>query len=243
MAINITGNILIIISNILLAYSDLMGAEKRLQVPFLHHIVLECDYHGLEYTNKDHDISLKIPKGVVPVNERIHLEIAVAMYGPFKFPENTQPISPIIWLCFEEKVVLNNQFQVIFPHFLLGLTKEKAKYHQITFAKANHRDCFIVDGQISYSFQPHDTDSNFASSGSRSFAVLSTNHCCFYCLQANQTKELAMDAGYCLTRIECFLVQQRSEVYFLAGYCLNTCLRVKTLATLGLVYCMYVSLV
>ena len=227
---NIIGNILI--KYFSLGSSDLIGAENKLQVPFLHHIRLECDHHGLEYTNKDHDITLKIPEGAVPVNERIHLEIAVAMYGPFRFPENTQPISPIVWVCFEENVILSNQFQLIIPHFLIGLTKEKAKFHQITFAKANHRDCSIIDSQISYIFQPrcHDImDLSFASSGSKSFAVLSTSHCCFYCLQAsNTTHELAMDAGYCLARIEAFIAQQKSEVYFLGVYCLPTCLRVRS---------------
>ena len=193
---------------------------------------MECDNHGLEYTNKDHDITLKIPEGAVPVNARIHLEIAVAMYGPFKFPENTQSISPIIWLCFEESVILNKEFQLILPHFLIGMTKENARFHQVIFAKANHRDCSIIDSQINYIFQPHDMGLSFASSGNKNFAILSTNHCCFYCLQANKTHELVVNAGYCLVRIESFIEQQKSEVYFLAVYCLSTCLRVRSINNL-----------
>ena len=213
-----------------LACSDPKGAGNKLQVPFLHRTTLECGHNGLEYTNKDHDITLKIPKGAVPVNERIHVEFAVAMYGPFRFPESTQPISPIVWVCFEENVILSNQFQLIIPHFLIGLTKEKVKFYQVKFAKANHRDCSIIDNEITYTFQPLDIlEPSLASSGNKSFAVLSTDHCCFYCLQAsNTTCELAMDAGYCLARIEAFIDQQKSEVYFLAVYCLPTCLRVRS---------------
>ena len=223
-------DIMKLLQSLHVACSDFLGAEKKFQVPFLHHITMECDHHGLEYTNKDHDITIKIPKGSVPVNETIHLEIAVAMYGPFRFPENMQPISPIVWVCFEENIVLSNHFQLIIPHFLIRLTKEKAKFHQIRFAKANHRDCSIIDGEINYMFQ-HDIslELSFASSGCRSFAVLSTNHCCFYCLLAsNATRELAIDAGYCLARIEAFIEQQKSEVYFLGVYCLPTCLRVRS---------------
>lgn len=202
-------------------------AEKRARVPFLHHKLLECDCLGVEYTIEDHDITLRIPKGAVPVGKSILFEIAVAMYGPFEFPKNTQPISPILWLCLKDTLALNKPFQVILPHFLTGLTKEKAQYHQVIFAKANHDKYFIEDGQVKYSFQPCDTEPHFASSGGRSFGVLLTNHCCFYCLKANKTHELAMDASYCLTQIESFISQQRSEVHFCAVYFLPTCLRVR----------------
>ena len=202
-------------------------AEKRAQVPFVHHKLLECDCRGQKYTIKDHDITLKISEGAIPVGKKIHFEIAVAMYGPFKFPENTQPISPILWLCLKENSALSIPFQVIFPHFLIGLTKEKAQYHQIVFAKADHNKYFIEDGWIKYSFQPCGTKPYFASSENRSFGVLLANHCCSYCLQANQTQELAMDAGYCLARIESFISQQRSEVYFSVVYFLSTCLKVR----------------
>ena len=201
-------------------------AEKRAGVPFLHHTILECDHHSQEYTIQDHDITLRIPEGAVPTGEKIQFEIAVAMYGHFKFEKDTQPISPILWLCFEEGVTLNKPFHVILPHFLTGLTYEEAQYHQIVFAKAPHNKYSIEDGQMKYNFQPCDSEPYFASCGGRNFGVLVTNHTCFYCLQANKTPELAMDAGYCLARIE-YLNQRHMEVTFTAVYCLRTCLRVR----------------
>lgn len=200
-------------------------AEKRAGVPFLHHKMLQCDHHRQEHTILDHDITLRIPDGAVPVGKEIQFEIAVAMYGPFEFKENTQPISPILWLCFEEGVTLNKPFQVILPHFLTGLTKEKAQHHQIIFAKAPHSEYSIVTNRRKYSFQPCDTAPYFASCGGRNFGVLVTNHSCFYCLLANKTPELAKDAGYCLARIDSFN-QRHSEIIFTAVYCLPTCLRV-----------------
>ena len=201
-------------------------AEKRAGVPFLHHKVLECDHHSREYTIQDHDITLRIPEGAVPTGKKIQFEVAVAMYGHFKFEKDTQPISPILWLCFDEGVTLNKPFHVILPHFLTGLTYEKAQYHQVVFTKAPHHKYSIEDGQMKYSFQPCDSEPYFASCGGRNFGVLVTDHTCFYCLQANNTPELAMDAGYCLTRIE-YLNQRHMEVTFTAVYCLRTCLRVR----------------
>ena len=205
-------------------------ATNKAQVPFLDHRMLECDCNGREYTNMDHDITLRIPEGAVAEGEKVHFEVGVAMYGPFIFPKNTQPISPILWLCLlEEDVELKKPFQVILPHYLTGLSKERIEHHQVGFAKAKHNDYTFVDNQMSYKFQNSITDPQIlhASSGYRNYGVLVSKHCCFYCLQAKETRELAMDAGYCLVRIESSLIPQRNEIYFSAIFFLDTCLRVS----------------
>ena len=76
-------------------------------------------------------------------------------------------------------------------------------------------------------FEKCPTQPQFASSGCRSYGIHVSKHCCFYCLLANKTPKLAMDAGYCLVRIESFLSSVRNEVYFSAIYFLDTCLKVN----------------
>ena len=202
-------------------------AEKKAHVPFLDYQLLECDCNGREWTNVDHDITVRIPEGAVAEGEKIHFEIGVAMYGPFIFPDNTQPISPILWLCIlEENVELKKPFQVVLPHYLTGLSKERLQYHKVGFSKASH-DHIIVGNQMMYKLQKSEIEPIFASSGCRSYVVLESNHCCFYCLEAKKTPELAMDTEYCLTRIESSRSPERCEVYFSATYFLETCLRVS----------------
>ena len=205
---------------------QLLKSDTGLQIPFLYHKMLECDSRGREYTIKDHDITLRIPKGAIPAGEKVHLELAVAMHGPFEFPTDVQPISPILWLCFKEKYELDKQFQVILPHYLTGLTREKAEYHQVCFAKADHTEHSTKDGQTKYRFEQIHNEPILASSGRKSFGVLLTNHCCFLCLQANYTADLVVDTEYCLARIESFIEQQKSEIHFSVVYCLDTCLEV-----------------
>ena len=198
-------------------------------MPFLHHQVLECGYNGMEHTIEDHDITLRIPEGAVAEGEKIHFEIAVAMYGPFNFSTNTQPISPIVWLCpLEEDAELMKPFVLIIPHFLTELTIERLRYHQVRFAKANHSRHVLEDNHhITYYFNPCETLALFASNGCKSYGILKSNHCCFYCLEANFTCELATDAGYCLARIESpSSTNMRNEVYFIATFLLNTCVKV-----------------
>ena len=205
-------------------------AKKTAQITFLDHQILECDCNGREYTNIDHDITLRIPKGAVPEGKKVHFEVGVAMYGPFIFPENTQPISPILWLCLlEEDVELKKPFQVIVPHYLTGLSKERIEHHEVEFSKANHNDYTFIDNQISYVFQHCGSKPPLATSSYRNYGVLISKHCCFYCLLASKTPELATDAGYCLVRIESCISPQRNEFNFAGIYFLETCLRVSKL--------------
>ena len=189
---------------------------------------MECGYSGLNYTIEDHDITLKIPEGAVEKNQIIHVEIGVSMYGCFIFPKNAHPISPIVWLCILEKdLKLNEKFHLILPHFLTGLSREKLSHHQVKFAKANHDNSIVKDGERKYKFNIYDSQPLFVSSGSKSYAVLESDHCCFYCLLANQTPQLERDASYCLTRIHRSVSPKKNEVYFLATYLLDTCIKVQ----------------
>ena len=193
-------------------------AEKKAQVPFLFHTVLDIDNNGMEYTIENHDITVRFPYGAVAEGDKLQFEIGVAMYGPFKFIDDIRPISPIFWLCplDERAIKLNKQFQLILPHFLSG---DKVHNHQVGFAKANHNDY----EENRYVFHVCDAESIFVSTGSKSYGILETNHCCFYCLEAKNTPQIAKDSGYALVTLESV---KKQEVHFCAIYLLNTCLKV-----------------
>ena len=202
-------------------------AKEKAKVPFLHHQVLECGYSGIDFTIEDHDITVRIPEGALSKEENIHLEVGVATYGPFAFPENTRPISPILWLCIlENDVHLKKDFKLILPHILTGLTTDKLCSHQVKFAKASHNDLYNLEkDNMEYRFNECDVKPFFASAEDKSYGVLLSNHCCFYCIKAQQNPDLARDAGYCLARIES--LTSRFEVYFIASFFLQSCVTVR----------------
>ena len=209
-------------------------AEKKAKVPFLHHQLLDCDCSGTQLTIKDHNITLRIPKGAVADGKKVRFEIDVAMYGPFTFPVGMRPISPIVWLCnFDEQLSLSKPFQLILPHFLAGLTKEKWIEHQIEFGKAIHSR--KVDGneseQMMFHFNLCETKPYLASDEYRGYGVLKSTHCCLYCLLAKDTPSISRDASYCLARVERQPLQSSpnridSEVLFVGIYLLETCIKV-----------------
>ena len=192
--------------------------------------MLECGYDEMEYTIEEHDITLRIPQGAVTRGEKFHVEIGVAMYGPFAFPENFRPISPILWLCVMKKdiVTVKKDFQIILPHFLTGLTTERLHYHQVGFAKAGHSQKYVCtsksEGTV-YEFKACKTQTLCATSEGKSYGVLQSDHCCFYCLQAKQSPELAMNAGYCLARIKSL---PSTEIFFVASFFLKSCIKVNS---------------
>ena len=184
-----------------------------------YHTKLEFDHNGLEHTIIGHNITLRVPKGTIGIGDKIYFEVAVLMFGPFTFPKNTQPISPILWLCpSPDDYQLKKPFKIILPHFLSSWAVEKVKPGDIQFAKAKHE----LGQATRYEFQATDDKPLFASSGSRNFCVLQTQHCCFYCLMANKNIK---GAEYCLIQVERPLKSRSDKISFLVTYFLDTCLR------------------
>ena len=203
-------------------------AKKTANVPFLHYQLLEANCDGLEHTLMEHDITVRIPKGAVPMGKKISLEIGVTMYGPFHYLGDTQPISPIVWLCLlDEGITLKKPFEVVIPHFLKKLTGKKILHHEIGFAKANHEN-YSLNGNMIYHFLPCKEDFQHASNKSRGYGILQTKHCCFYCIKSNKTPALALDASYCLVHVSHSLEIQKSEIHFVAIYLLSTCMQVHS---------------
>ena len=190
--------------------------------------MIEFDHKGREYTIEDHDITVRIPEGMVAKGKTFHFEIGVAMYGPFDFPEGTQPISPILWVCIMEENAIKfhqptKKFQLILPHFLIGLTKERLSYHHVHVAKANHNE--MNQNSMVYKFNLQEYQPLVASlNDHKSYVLVESNHCCFYCIEANHSPDLTKEAGYYLVRIESSM---SSEITFLASFFLETCIRVR----------------
>ena len=190
-------------------------------VHFFYYHTLECDDTGLEHTIDGHNITLRIPKEAIAAGEKLHINVGVTMFGPFTFPDNFSPISPILQLCPSK---INYKFRkpitVILPHFISKETIEKLNPGEVRFAKARHCNTGPERRQ-SYQFEHVDARPMFASSRSRNFGVLQIQHCCYLCLVKGKN---VGGAEYCLVQIKRPL-QQRSEVHFLVSYFLDTCLQ------------------
>ena len=199
-------------------------ANNIASVPFIGEVeVLACDSRGCEYWNPDHDITIRIPPDAIPLGVTVQLEVAVALYGPFKFPNNSFPISPILWLCSQKEITFRKPIGIILPHFVNDIRNPG-----INFAKADHK-WYSVDelGMKRYVFKQVDTAFINIKEGTRNYGLLSVNHCCYFCITAANSfsSDLALKAGYCFWCIEKPLspLQSRDMVLLCATFFLNTC--------------------
>ena len=186
----------------ILSISDYYHCANNIaSVPFIGEVeVLACDSRGCEYWNPDHDITIRIPPNAIPLGVTVQLEVAVALYGPFKFPNNSSPISPILWLCSQKDIVFRKPIEIILPHFVSDIRNS-----DINFAKADHKWYSIDEsGMKCYIFNPVGTTFVNIKEGTQNYGLLSVNHCCYFCLTADSSfsSDLALGAGYCFWCIE-----------------------------------------
>ena len=174
------------------------------------------------YVNKANDFSLEIPEGAIPERESITVDIGVALYGPYQYPEGLRPVSPVFWVCVRDKT--NFQFlkpvTVSIPHFLDLESEDDIKSLGMTFLKADHE----MNSQNMYEFQPTDGDMLFEPL--KTYGVIQTMHFCYLCIASKVSRKQIRKAKYCLyvaiprTMARC----EPTYVYFFVTYLLSTCL-------------------
>ena len=189
--------------------------------------MLKCDSNGKEFTNNDHDITLRVPPGAIPDGVTVHIEAGVALHGLFQFPPGARPISPIVWFCTQEGILFLKPVEVVLPHFLHhweGL--------ELGFLNADHRNFTVADdGQKKYTFQHSNDPVTFYSEDGRGYGILYTKHFCFSCIKSNITRDqLPSNAQYCLTKVipEPWPLEQTNvPLHFCVTFFLKTCFKVS----------------
>ena len=167
--------------------------QPNVHVPFLHYKLLECDNSGFKYVINGHDITVDIPQGAVAQENKITLEIGVAVSGPFKFPENARPISPILWIHLLEENVeseLQKPLRITLPHCFSGLMREV--HPQISAFK-----CDYVLGEALIDWKKVSTNLLVG----EMFGALQTTNSGIYCIAMIGSSEFTDCLSYCLAQV------------------------------------------
>ena len=178
------------------------------------------DSTGYIYANDIHKFSIEFPQGVISGSEELIVSIGVMLHGPFVFPSDVKPISPIYWICCHPEVKLLKRVKFRLPHIMdcEGLDSADTP---ISFAKALHNKDIIFNAQLRkkvYSF--HRVDKATPLHGH--LAEFETEHFCFTCLIGHKdktTKHL-----YCCIPIVNY---SKSEIHLVVTYLLDTCIEVS----------------
>lgn len=187
-------------------------------VPFIEGLVIyKCDNEGVRL--QVYDLEVTVPLNALPLGVTVHIEIGVALYGPFKFPKGCQPVSPILWFCTDQDTDFLLPITFKLPHCLLDSEEVK-----LSFAKADH-----LEQSKEFSFKSMDASPTVESAYEMLYGTISSKHHCFLCIQAESTssKELALKRGYCLhlltRKVDPFMYQ----IIIVCTYFLETCVDVS----------------
>ena len=165
---------------------------------------MECKSSGLDYAFKEHDVTLKVPERATEAGKKVCLKVGVAMKGPFIFPENTRPISPIVWLSIEHDVELRKPIQLQIPHCMPELTVEKIQGCGIHVNQADHvmdSKLDIQDKRMYYKFLPSQSQGASSFLQKDRYAVVKTKQSGLFCITRIASSD-KNELCYCLTRID-----------------------------------------
>ncbi len=186
---------------------------------------IQCTSSGAAVHSEDHDIHINIPEGAIPPGETLSIEVGVALFGPFVFPEGTVPVSPIVWLCVTSADQQNYQFlkpvEITLPH-CLDPSSGSSSSHHLRFLKANHT--FSGEGDGFYSMLP--TDGTAVFHHDEALGTLYTDHFCSFCIAERITEDEATAANFCMIMARPKRPQPPYNIYFGVMFYLATCIKV-----------------
>ena len=179
-------------------------------------------HEGRYYYDEINDFSLDIPEGAILAGEYITIDIGVALYGPFQYPEGFRPVSPVFWLCVRDNKLFHflQPVRVTIPHFINLENHDDIETLSLTFLKGDHE----MNSQQMYQFQQAEGDVFFEPF--KKHGVLQTTHFCSLCITSKISLELIRKAMFCVYAAIPQVMSPRKPayVYFFVTFLLSTCL-------------------
>ena len=182
----------------------------------------QCTHDGRRYYDEHNDFGLEIPAGAIPEGESITIDIGVALYGPFQYPEGLRPVSPVFWVCVRDQ----NHFQflkpvkVTIPHCLNLESHDDIESLGLTFLKGDHE----MNPQQMYQFQQAEGD--VLIEPLKEYGVIKTTHFCSQCIAGQVTEELMKKASFCISAVLPTTISGTESAYFFITFLLKACLDV-----------------
>ena len=182
----------------------------------------QCTHGGRQYNDEHNDFGLEIPAGGIPEGESITIDIGVALYGPFQYPEGPRPVSPVFWICVRDwkDFQFLKPVKVTIPHCLNLESHDDIESLGLTFLKGNHE----MNPQQMYQLQ-HAGDELIEPL--KKYGVVQTTHFCSLCISCKDTMKLIEKAHFCLYSVIPRVISsdKPSFAYFFITFLLKTCLK------------------
>ena len=182
----------------------------------------QCTHDGRWYYDEHNDFGLEIPAGAIPKGESITIDIGVALYGPFQYPEGLRPVSPVFSVCVRDQKDFQflKPVKVTIPHCLNLECHDNIESLGLTFLKGDHE----MNPQQMYQLQPAEGD--VLIEPLKEYGVIETTHFCSLCIAGQVTKELVKNANFCISAVLPTTISDTESAYFFITFLLKACLTV-----------------
>ena len=197
------------------------------------------DGDELEYHSSEHNFTIKIPKGATKKRGTTEIQIGLALHGPFTFPDRTQNVSPILWLCAIPDTKLRKPVQITLPHCITNAHHGSLKHRRgdeglaLQFASAS-----LKSGTSSKSrkrqFEFHPTEGEEVLWPSETCGSILMKNLSPVCIVASSAKtadlkrELSLHACYCIVPVVPQRIQGRDwSIHFCITFHLQSCIQVR----------------
>ena len=177
--------------------------------------VLSFNHMGAKYRNEGMGVMIEIPEGAVEEGMVFTVKVGIALHGPFNYPINVHPISPVLLLCPEEEIHLLKPIKIVLPHIMDSLQED-----EVTLLKAHHfKGC---------SFTPIKSESMVFFERKRfNYCLFSINHFCYVCIGKDRSKSEADEFGYKLTCVMPKICKGHDKIFIYLSFNMKPCIKVS----------------
>ena len=184
----------------------------------------DCSHYGTHFDDHCNGFGLDIPPAAIPEQECVTIDIGVALYGPFEFPEGLKPVSPVFWVCANELKFSHflKPVTLTIPHCLDLETSGKIDSLGLTFLKGEHHDSSQKVCQF------HSVEkSQVEFQARKATGTLKTRHFCSLCIAGKVTPSLIKNTKFCIYAVIPRAVgpSQVKDCCFFISYLLPTCIQ------------------
>lgn len=198
-------------------------------VPFINkEETITFTHNGGQYISESHDIRISIPKGAIKKHMVVHLQVGVALHGPFSFPDAKQPVSPIVWIGVTPNINLKKSIEITVPHFVKASSQSSRE--KLKFLKAA---CKIKStsrrkkNEVNYHFsEVAEINQQF---NCENYGIVFTKDFCFYCIVGDISSNSMLIANYGLVPVIPKPVTQTAiwRIHYYIIYLLKTYIHVS----------------
>ena len=181
-----------------------------------------CTHDGRRIYDEHNDFGLDIPVGAIPYGVTITIDISVALYGLFQYPEGLRPVSPVFWICVRDQRDFNflKPVKVTIPHCLNLESHDDIESLGLTFLKGDHE----MNSEQMCQFQQ--ARRNIFIEPLKRRGLFKTTHFCSLCIACKDTMKFIKKAAFCIYSVipRVTYSDQPSDAYFFISFMLKTCL-------------------